>query len=91
MKQKVINIYFSNGEIFQIPAEVVANNRDSYYKEEENEIVDDSYDDYELYDWFQNNMDWDDVAPHAVRINDQDEPDYHLMMRDAKIEVLVKY
>ena len=91
MKQKVINIEFSNGEIFQIPAEVVANNRNDYYKEEENEIVDDSYDDYELYDWLQNNMDWDDIAAHAVRIEEVDEPDYNQMFRDAKIEVLVKY
>ena len=91
MKQKVINIHFPNGEVYQIAAEVVSNNRDAYYKEEEDEIVEDSYEDFELYDWLQNNMDWDDIAPHAVKIEDPDEPDYHLMFRDAEIEVLIKY
>lgn len=90
MTKKIINIYFTNGDIFQIPAEIVSNDRDTYYKEYLDEQVTDSYEDDELYDWISNNMNWSDLEPHAVRI-DSDIPDYNSMFGDSEIEILRKY
>jgi hypothetical protein len=77
-----ILITFSNGETFAIPAEVVAKARADYYagrdcKDDASLKFEDVYrsefeatmdDDFELLDWFNNNMNWSDVAFSAVRV-----------------------
>lgn len=79
---KVISVKFPNGEIWHIPAGVVAANRAAYYSELDfaRGDVDDrdaAYndeleyalsDDAELLDYFRNNMDWNEVQAHAVKV-----------------------
>ena len=96
---KVIDIKFPNGAIFQIPAEVVAKARTSYYADQDGFLEDskewfDEFDlslsDSELYDWLQNNMDWKDISNMAVQINPPD-VDYDKMFFEAEIQILKKY
>lgn len=70
---KYIKVTFSDNRTYHIPAEVVAKNRAEHYK-------DDGYDeefeyamnnDRELLDWAVDNMNWSDVEPFAVRMNDK--------------------
>lgn len=59
------------GFVWHVPAEVIAKNRATYYAENDKDATYDEEfnftmgDDYELRDWFFNNMDWDDVKDAA--------------------------
>lgn len=74
---KNLNIKFPNGEVFQIPTEVIAEQRTQYYagvdgfekgsKEWEDEFNHSMRPD-EILDWVQNNMDWIDVKEHATKV-----------------------
>ncbi len=56
-----------SGFVWEVPAEAIAKNRATYYAERDKDTTyDDEFkyamgDDYELRDWFLNNMDWKDV------------------------------
>lgn len=89
-------VTFPNGEVFMIPAEVVAKNRTEYYAEKDGfksessewlEEFEQSMDTYELLDWMQNNMDWVDVKEHATK-NESNEPDYDKMWFESSVSVL---
>jgi hypothetical protein len=60
-----------DGYVWEVPAEVIAKNRATYYAERDKDTTYDEEfkftmgDDYELKDWFYNNMDWSDVASEA--------------------------
>jgi hypothetical protein len=56
-----------------------------YY--EDPELLSNKIDDFEIEDWLANNMDWYDVAPYAVQINDADEPDYNIMFTKATFKI----
>ena len=70
---KVLRINDS-GFVWDVPAEAIAKNRATYYAEGDKDTTYDEEfsftmgDDYELRDWFFNNMDWDDVADVAKLI-----------------------
>jgi hypothetical protein len=67
---KVLRINDS-GFVWEVPAEAIAKNRASYYAENDKDTTYDEEfnftmgDNYELRDWFFNNMDWDDVESVA--------------------------
>ena len=72
-----IRITFSNGECFDVPSEVVARSRTSYYAEKDgftegsknwNDEMEQSMNEFELCDWIGNSMDWVDVADYAVSV-----------------------
>lgn len=91
-----IRINFSNGETYDIPAEVVAIRRADYYaeidghevgskewKDEFNYTLDS---DYELKDWLQGNMDWADVKGHALYVpKSKTKDDYSFSNVDIEI------
>ena len=69
-----IEVRFENGEIYHIPAEVIAKMRTEYYAEKDGflpesqewkEEFEQSMDSYELKDWIQNNCNWSDVRDYA--------------------------
>jgi hypothetical protein len=73
---KVIELQMESGKIYHIPLEVVAKNRAAYYEKkdkdttfkEEMDFV--MNDDYEGIDWYQNNMNPDEVAAEAILAKD---------------------
>jgi hypothetical protein len=80
---KHIEIKFPNGEVWRIPAQVVVESRAEYFSEldykrghsADKELAFQAelkfalrHDD-ELLDYLQNNMDWNDVQMHAVRVD----------------------
>lgn len=67
-----------NGDVYGVPAELIADNYAKYYQEEYGENYDENHEammhwfdtkDYEFADWAKNNMDWDDVKHAAVLLN----------------------
>ena len=67
-------ITMPNGEIYGIPAHVIADNYANYYAAKGEDYLE-NYDamlywfdtnDYQFADWTKDNMDWDDVKEHAV-------------------------
>lgn len=99
---KQIEITFPNGEVWRVPAEVVAKDRAEYYSQLDFEqghtaSKEDAYveelnyalnDHGELLDYLQNNMDWTDVQAHAVRVEPTTKAyDYALMFDDATFAV----
>jgi len=70
----IIHVVFPNGEVFDIPAQIVADDRDRNYADEEEDTIGfirrGQLDDYELIDWLSNNMNWEDVAPFAVKVSE---------------------
>lgn len=78
MKMLIVN--FSNGNRFEIPAEVIAKDRASYYADKESDSAKEFEQKFEseleyalendsvVKDWASNNMDWDDVKDDAVEI-----------------------
>lgn len=75
---KAIRITMPDGSRWDVPAHAVADNRARYYSEKEGsgeEGYREEYeftmeDRYELLDWAAGNMDWDDVAEQARRVDD---------------------
>ncbi len=76
---KTIIITFNNGEIYEVPADIVAQSRAEYYSQIDGvEYGSDEYqkeyqysysDNYELLDWINNNMNWSDISKFAKRID----------------------
>ena len=65
----VLAVEFSNGEVWEVPAQVVVDSRDEHYKEDKEDTGawSDSNLDAELTDWASNNMNWSDLAPYAEK------------------------
>lgn len=88
---------FSNGDKFKIPASVVATNRANYYANKDVERGDsDNFtksfqaefafamnEDYELKDWFYNNMFWRDVEEHAELLPRTEKFNYEKELMDT--------
>ena len=71
-------VTMENGDVYGVPAEVIADNYAKYYQENNEEDYQENYEtmlywfdtnDYEFADWAKNNMDWDDVKDKAVLLN----------------------
>ena len=80
MKEKKLVIKFHNGITYTVPAMIIAGERAKYYADldgydqdsqeyldEVNRALDDEF---LLFDWVQNNMDWQDLKPYAERVED---------------------
>lgn len=69
-----------DGSLWDVPVSLIAQNRAAEYADEfdgdiEKSLNEDTMplfnsDDYEIQDWAANNMNWDDVKAHAVKVDD---------------------
>lgn len=100
---KFLRVTFSDGKVFDIPAEVIAKARAKYYAEVDADRGKDYqtvYDeelkiglenDYEIYDWAFNNMNWADVKEQAVFIEQESEAaDYEKEWPNVEHDVVEK-
>lgn len=80
--KNVYAITMPNGDVYGVPAEVIADHYAAYYQREHDEDYYENYDammswfqkdDYEFADWAKNNMDWDDVKDKAVLLEKNEE------------------
>ena len=73
-------ITLSNGEVWAIPAQIIVDNRDEYYKDEKEDTVkfirNKELDEYEIEDWAKNNMNWADVKEYAEKVESGQFPDF---------------
>jgi hypothetical protein len=62
-------VCFPNGERWQVPIQIVADDRDEHYKDEQEDTIGfikgGQLDPYDLLDWAANNMNWEDLKPYA--------------------------
>ena len=72
---KIIELTFEDGEVWQIPLDIIANHRADYYQSKgepdfnyEEEVAFVMNDDYEGQDWLQNNMDYEDFKDYVTII-----------------------
>ena len=81
MKEKKLIIKFHKGINYEIPARIIAEQRAQYYASidgydlDSQEYLDEmNYaleDEFEIFDWVQNNMNWQDLKSYAIRIEDE--------------------
>ncbi len=68
-----MRVTFSNGEVFDVPLQIIADLRDWNYKDEEEDTVEFAREHkvtrFNFHDWFSNNMNWSDVAEYAVKVD----------------------
>jgi hypothetical protein len=80
MDEKKLIIKFHKGITYEVPTTFIAESRANYYAEvdgyerDSQEYLDEIRyaldDEFELFDWVQNNMNWSDLKDYAVRIDD---------------------
>lgn len=79
--KKYMTIEMPDKSVWQVPVAVIASNRAEAYKHEfggdiERSLAEDTIplftDTYEIEDWAANNMNWRDVAKHAVMVSGGD-------------------
>ena len=97
MKDRCLKVRFANGDLFAIPARIIAENRANYYadldgydlnsNEWEAEIITALRDDLEIEDWAGNEMNWNELEPYAIKI-DSGEFDYEDGWPDADMELM---
>lgn len=78
LRNKYIRMTRTDGVVFDIPVNIIAYHRAQYYAHEFDGYVSRSLakdtvplfldDDYNILDWAENNMDWEDVKEFARRI-----------------------
>lgn len=84
---KVLRVTFSDGKVFDVPAEFIAKARAKYYAQTDADRGEDYTkvyneelkaglaDDSEITDWAFNNMDWSDVKEQAVLVEQETKDD----------------
>ena len=97
MKEKCLRVRFSNGDLFAVPARIIAEDRANYYADLDGyelhsnewhaEIILALNDEFEIEDWAGNNMDWRDLEPYAEKLS-EDEFDYEDQWQDVDIEMI---
>lgn len=76
--KKYLLVEMSDFSVWRVPVQVIADAMTDYYveqcgedrekaKAETERLFTES--EYEIEDWAANNMDWDEVEPHAVRVS----------------------
>ena len=85
MKQRMI-VTMPDGSRWGVPVAIIARDRATHYASEfggdvERSLAEDSVplfeeSEFEIIDWAANNMNWSDVAPHAVRMAESEPADY---------------
>ena len=86
-KEKCLKIRFPNGDLYTVPARIIARDRADYYaKIDGYEIADNDWvrefdyameDEFELKDWLAGNMDWCDLEPHATKVDEKGSETYY--------------
>lgn len=98
---KYVFIEFSNGEVFKVPAEVIAENRAEYYasldsKRYEDVDYEDVFegekehtlsDELELLDWLKNRMNWEDIEEEAEKVDIDQNISYNDEFTNAEFSV----
>lgn len=98
---KYLFIEFPNGDVFKVPAEVVAEDRAAYYAELDSERYEDTTyeevfkdekehglsDRLELLDWAGNNMNWEDLKDDAERVEPDRSISYEEEFTNADLSV----
>lgn len=87
--EKYLRVTMPDGSKYDVPAKLIAEDRAKYYAKLDSERGDADYDeayrnefdftmenDFELKDWAANNMNWDDVKDHAVKVEEVVEVDF---------------
>lgn len=84
--KKYMTVEMPDKTLWAIPTEVIARNRAEHYAYEFDGDIEESLsedtlplfeqDEYEITDWAVNNMNWDDVEGHAIKIERDEDPDY---------------
>lgn len=83
---KMLMVEQKDGSLWGVPVDVIARDRATHYAKEfdgdvERSLAEDTLplfeaDDYEVWDWAENNMNWADVAAHARKLKDAPPPDF---------------
>lgn len=83
---KLMTIEMPDGSKFGVPVEMIARSRATNYAKEfdgdvERSLAEDTIplfesDDYAIYDWAVNNMNWSDFDGHHVKVADAPSPDF---------------
>ncbi|MBG9944674.1 hypothetical protein ABE237_00735 [Brevibacillus formosus] len=79
---KKLRVTMPDGSKWDVPADLIAKNRAEYYSKRSSDTIYEEEvefalsDNYELFDWAENNMNWKDVRQFAVEVKAPDEPDY---------------
>lgn len=83
VEDKFLKVTMPDGSKWKVPVRIIAEHRAKYYFEERKEfnsleesLKEDTLplfeeDEYEIEDWASNNMDWEDVSKHALRVKDK--------------------
>lgn len=93
-KVKTVRVTFSNGEVWDIPAAVIADARAVYYEDRDpNTTYTDEFcftmgDNSELLDWASNNMNWEDVKEEARLVSNPESIDYESEWINAHREIV---
>lgn len=76
---KYLRVDMPDGSKWDVPLEVIASDRATYYAREYNETLsdDERNDIEEVLDWASNNMDWPEVADRATKVSEAAAPDYN--------------
>lgn len=83
MTEKYLRVEMPDGSEWDVPARLIADDYATYYAKADTAMSFDDHradamgDDEQLIDWAENNMNWSDVAAHAVRFFGEQFPDYH--------------
>jgi hypothetical protein len=92
--EKYVVVTFSNGDVYRIPASVIADSRASSYAVLSAMKYDEEYehtlnDNVELIDWAENNMDWSDVESVAELVMSND-VNFEDEWRNADKEIVIE-
>lgn len=79
MEEKLLTIKFHRGVVYTVPTQIIAEDRAKYYagidgyeldsQEYLDEVNHALEDEFEIFDWVQNNMNWtDDLQPYAEQV-----------------------
>ena len=63
-----LRVRFSNGDTFDVPLQVVADDRDKHYQNHKEDTVG-KKDGWLAVDWAENNMNWSELEPYAVKVD----------------------
>jgi hypothetical protein len=95
---KMLTIEMPDGSKWGVPVEVIARSRAAHYAHEfggdvERSMAEDTMplfesDDYEVEDWAVDNMNWEDVATHAKKLQDAPPPDFQEAWTNGKKSVI---
>ena len=102
-QKKFLRVTMPNGDTYDIPVKIIAENRAKYYAEYfkrrhidydktyQEELSFTLENDYELLDWANSNMDWDDVKDHAIKVEKEPIPiDFEESWLNGEKEIITR-